>query len=118
MNELATVDKGAAWRRLKALVFDSVCPPITKRVYNPGLDEFFALVWPGAAAGLYEEFGRLRKNCLFDTFGALGPAPKSALVATVVPDLRQERCKHFRTAPTQRHQSIVKRISSKCILTP
>src|SRR5579859_1311809 len=30
------------WHRLKALVLDSVSSPITKRVYNLGLDEFFA----------------------------------------------------------------------------
>jgi site-specific recombinase XerD len=42
MNDLAVVDKGANWRRLKALVLDSVSSPITKRVYNLGLDEFFA----------------------------------------------------------------------------
>jgi len=41
MNALAVVDKGADWRRLKALVLDSVSSPITKRVYNLGLDEFF-----------------------------------------------------------------------------
>jgi integrase/recombinase XerD len=45
MKELAVVDKGADWRRLKALVLDSVSSPITKRVYNLGLDEFFA--WYG-----------------------------------------------------------------------
>src|SRR6516165_2603616 len=45
MNALAVVDKGADWRRLKALVLDSVSSPITKRVYNLGLDEFFA--WYG-----------------------------------------------------------------------
>jgi hypothetical protein len=39
------VDKGADGRRLKALVLDSVSFPITKRVYNLGLDEFFA--WYG-----------------------------------------------------------------------
>src|SRR6516162_54571 len=37
MNELAVVDKGVDWRRLKALVLDSVSSPITKRVYNLGL---------------------------------------------------------------------------------
>src|SRR5215468_7240024 len=42
MNDLAVVDKGADWQRLKALVLDSVSSPITKRVYNLGLDEFFA----------------------------------------------------------------------------
>jgi hypothetical protein len=31
----------AGWRRLKALVLDSVSSPITRRVYNLGLDEFF-----------------------------------------------------------------------------
>jgi len=33
------------WHRLKGLVLDSVSSPITKRVYNLGLDEFFA--WYG-----------------------------------------------------------------------
>jgi hypothetical protein len=32
MNEIAVVDKGADWRRLKSLVLDSVSSPITKRV--------------------------------------------------------------------------------------
>jgi integrase/recombinase XerD len=45
MNELAVVDKGADWRRLKSVGLDSVSSPITKRVYNLGLDEFFA--WYG-----------------------------------------------------------------------
>jgi hypothetical protein len=43
MNELAVVYRGADWRRLKALVLDSVSSP--KRVYNLGLDKFFA--WYG-----------------------------------------------------------------------
>jgi site-specific recombinase XerD len=42
MNELVVVDRVAEWGRLKALVLDSVSSPITKRVYNLGLDEFFA----------------------------------------------------------------------------
>src|SRR5215471_8699360 len=42
MNALAVVDKGTDWRRLKGLVLDSVSSPITKRVYNLGLDEFFS----------------------------------------------------------------------------
>ena len=45
MNELAVADKGAEWGRLKALVLDSVSSPITRRVYNLGLDEFIA--WYG-----------------------------------------------------------------------
>jgi site-specific recombinase XerC len=45
MNELVLADRAADWRRLKALVLDSVSSPITKRVYNLGLDEFFA--WYG-----------------------------------------------------------------------
>src|SRR5215470_2468276 len=48
MNDLAVVDKGADWCRLKTLVLDSVSSPITKRVYNLGLDEFFA--WYGQEA--------------------------------------------------------------------
>jgi integrase len=45
MNQLVLADKAAEWRRLKALVLDSVSSPITRRVYNLGLNEFFA--WYG-----------------------------------------------------------------------
>jgi integrase len=42
MNELIVVPQANQWQKLKALVLDSVSSPITKRVYNLGLDEFFA----------------------------------------------------------------------------
>src|SRR5579864_2624366 len=42
MNELVVADKAAEWLRLKSLVLDSISSPITKRVYNLGLDEFIA----------------------------------------------------------------------------
>src|SRR5437868_13407150 len=45
MNELVLANRAADWSRLKALVLDSVSSPITRRVYNLGLDEFFA--WYG-----------------------------------------------------------------------
>ena len=45
MTDLIVVPQAAQWRRLKRLVLDSVSSPITKRVYNLGLDEFFA--WYG-----------------------------------------------------------------------
>jgi site-specific recombinase XerD len=45
MTELVLADKAAEWRRLKSLVLDSVSSPITRRVYNLGLDEFSA--WYG-----------------------------------------------------------------------
>src|SRR5262250_3257115 len=45
MNGLVLADKAAEWQRLKSLVLDSVSSPITRRVYNLGLDEFFA--WYG-----------------------------------------------------------------------
>ena len=48
MNDLTVVEKLAEWQRLKALVLDSVSSPITRRVYNLGLDEFFA--WYGQEA--------------------------------------------------------------------
>src|SRR5476651_1980299 len=41
MNELVVADRASDWRRLKGLVLDSVSSPITRRVYNLGLDEFF-----------------------------------------------------------------------------
>src|ERR1700693_3262853 len=42
MNELTVVDRATEWQRMKSLVLDSVSSPITKRVYNMALDEFFA----------------------------------------------------------------------------
>jgi site-specific recombinase XerD len=41
MTDLIVVPQTTQWQRLKALVLDSVSSPITKRVYNLGLDEFF-----------------------------------------------------------------------------
>src|SRR5580692_1250686 len=41
MIDLIVVPQTNQWQRLKALVLDSVSSPITKRVYNLGLDEFF-----------------------------------------------------------------------------
>ena len=41
MTDLIVVPQAAHWQRLKRLVLDSVSSPITKRVYNLGLDEFF-----------------------------------------------------------------------------
>jgi len=41
MTDLIVVPQTTEWQRLKALVLDSVSSPITKRVYNLGLDEFF-----------------------------------------------------------------------------
>jgi site-specific recombinase XerD len=51
MTELAVADRGAEWRRLKSLVLDSVSSPITRRVYNLGLDEFIAWYTQEARAG-------------------------------------------------------------------
>jgi hypothetical protein len=45
MNELVVADRASQWHNLKALVLDSVSSPITRRVYNLGLDEFIA--WYG-----------------------------------------------------------------------
>ena len=45
------------WRRLKALVLDSVSSPITRRVYNLGLDEFIAWYAGAAARGIHEGDG-------------------------------------------------------------
>ncbi len=41
MTDLVRVNQGTEWFRLKSLVLDSVSSPITKRVYNMALDEFF-----------------------------------------------------------------------------
>src|ERR1700687_352648 len=42
MTDLIVVPQPNQWYKLKTLVLDSVSSPITKRVYNLGLDEFFA----------------------------------------------------------------------------
>ena len=47
MNELTLTNKAADWRRLKALVLDSVSSTITRRIYRLRLDEFIA--WYGQA---------------------------------------------------------------------
>jgi hypothetical protein len=52
MTELVVADRGAEWRRLKSLVLDSVSSPITRRVYNLGLDEFIAWYTLEPRAGL------------------------------------------------------------------
>jgi site-specific recombinase XerD len=46
MTDLIVVPQATEWHRLKALVLDSVSSPITRRVYNLGLDEFLA--WYGS----------------------------------------------------------------------
>src|SRR6202035_5888868 len=42
MTDLIAVQKIAGWQKLKTLVLDSVSSPITQRVYNMALDEFYA----------------------------------------------------------------------------
>ena len=41
MNALVPAGRATDWRKLKALVLDSVSSPITRRVYNLALDQFF-----------------------------------------------------------------------------
>jgi site-specific recombinase XerD len=41
MTDLIVLPQTNQWQKLKALVLDSVSSPITKRVYNHALDEFF-----------------------------------------------------------------------------
>src|SRR5271170_4470679 len=51
MTELIAVEKIAQWQKLKTLVLDSVSSPITKRVYNMALDEFYAWFRQGQRSG-------------------------------------------------------------------
>lgn len=51
MTDLIPVPQANQWTRLKTLVLDSVSSPITRRVYNLGLDEFFAWYGQGPRAG-------------------------------------------------------------------
>jgi len=41
MNALVLAQKASEWNRLKGLVLDNVSSPITRRVYNLALNEFF-----------------------------------------------------------------------------
>ncbi len=41
MNDLISLEKIARWQKLKMFVLDSVSSPITKRVYNMALDEYW-----------------------------------------------------------------------------
>ena len=54
MNELIVVEKIAQWRKLKTLVLDSVSSPITKRVYNKALDEFYTWFQQAAAIRIHQ----------------------------------------------------------------
>jgi len=51
MNDLIVREKIAQWQKLKALVLDSVSSPITKRVYNMALDEFYSWFWEAPRPG-------------------------------------------------------------------
>ena len=50
MNDLVVLEKIAQWEKLKTLVLDSVSSPITRQVYNLGLNKFFD--WYGEAPRL------------------------------------------------------------------
>src|SRR3981081_2689744 len=51
MNALVVAPKATDWHRLKRLVLDSVSSPITRRVYNLGLNEFFEWYGRGPRPG-------------------------------------------------------------------
>ena len=70
MNDLIVVPQTNQWQKLKALVLDSVSSPITKRVYNLGLDEFFAWFGRGTPARLHEGHRERLAG------GAGGPRPR------------------------------------------
>lgn len=61
MTDLIAVPQTNQWQKLKALVLDSVSSPMTKRVYNLGLDEFIA--W----------YGQAFINCILRGCGQVGP---------------------------------------------
>jgi len=51
MNDLIVVEKIAQWQKLKMLVLDSVSSPITKRLCNMALDEFYGWFLPEPRPG-------------------------------------------------------------------
>ena len=62
MNDLIVVPQANQWLKLKRLVLDSVSSPITRRVYNLGLDEFFAW-YPKSPARLHQSDGERLARC-------------------------------------------------------
>jgi predicted phosphoadenosine phosphosulfate sulfurtransferase len=53
MTDLIVVPQTNQWHKLKTLLLDSVSSPITRRVYNLGLDEslaWYAEIAPAASA--------------------------------------------------------------------
>src|SRR5579872_4789434 len=51
MHDVIVVPQTNPFHKLKTLVLDSVSSPMTRRVYNLGLDEFFAWYGQEARAG-------------------------------------------------------------------
>ncbi len=79
MNELIVVEKIAQWQKLKTLVLDSVSSPITKRVYNMALDEFYAWFQQGPRSGFTKATEWVKSQILDPeparfAFGLLPPA--------------------------------------------
>ncbi len=72
MNELVVADRASEWRRLKALVLDSVSSPITRRVYNLGLDEFIAWYTAGPRPAGFTKATVIAWRVALETRG-LGP---------------------------------------------
>jgi hypothetical protein len=67
MTDLLLADRAAGWRRLKALVLDSVSSPDYAPGLQPWLGRVLRLVRPGAPAGLYQgDSGRLAR-CAWGT---------------------------------------------------
>ena len=94
MNELAVVEKGTDWRRLKALVLDSVSSPITKRVYNLGLDEFFTWYSQGPKPGF--------TNCDCGRLARCAGSPGLGVVSINVRTRQSESCRGRRQHPLAR----------------
>ena len=96
MNELTLANQAANWQRLKALVLDSVSSPITRRVYNLGLDEFIA--WYGQEHRL--GFTKATMNAWRMALEARGLAPISIKVRiTAVRKLAVEAADNGLLAP-------------------
>jgi hypothetical protein len=88
MHKLVLADRATNWHRLKALVLDSVSSRITKRVYNLGLDEFFA--WfgqeprPGFTKHQARE-GRQIQRCATRGTGSPSGRPRHSLTPRMSP---------------------------------
>ena len=91
MTDLIVVPQTTEWHRLKALVLDGVFSPITRRVYNLGLDEFIAWYGLEPRPGFTKVSEKVVWQLLQGYAAAAGGGRPAPCVATGAPDVTLRR---------------------------